>query len=162
MSAFEEFAQSLLFQSLQVNHQFHRAAVFSKAEVHLIHQLPHQKHPATARLQQILVVERIRQMVGIKAFAFILDTHHDAVVLPKENHQTNIFPRIRLVAMQNGVVDGFRAGHEETIECPIVELRRFVDLVQEFLDMGDLLRLADALHFESFNAIDFCACSFSQ
>lgn len=135
MSAFDAFAPEfrlsagLLFQSLQVNHQFHRAAVFSKAEVHLIHQFPHQKHSSAARLQQIFVVERIGEMIGIKAFTFVLDTHHDTVVFPKENYQTNIFPCIGLVAMQNGVIDGFRAGHEETIECPIVELRRFVDLV---------------------------------
>ena len=135
----------LLLKQFQVDGKLHIGSVVRDLIFHTVHERPHQEHSPPACLQQVLLLQGIGDGLGLEPFPFIYDMNHERIVAHRADDRY-LFLRIGLVAMKDSVVNGFGGRNQQTVEGPIIDTGRFVDLQEKRFHLSDFLWIASNLN----------------
>jgi len=129
---------------LQVDDQFNLGTIGCHFVRYLIHQRPHEENPPSARLEEILFFQRIRDIFGIETSPFIFYAK-DELILADNACDMDELPFVAFIPVKNAVIDGFCTSDQQTIKGAVVQPGDFIHLNKERLDPSDLLLIAFAV-----------------
>src|SRR5215471_1098266 len=119
-----------------LHHADFHAATGRSRELHVVHEAAHEEDAAPARLEDVLGRQRIGDLAGIEAFAFVGDADDElegAVGRGEGELDGDELVRIFAVAVLDGVDDRLAAGDADPVRRVFVERRHVAHAIAEDL-----------------------------